>query len=186
MKIFRFVEEYAFLSNFYPATIIFEGIRYQTLEHAFVASKTLDKQFRKKIAKLPAKDAGLAKAMGRKCKLRPGWEEIKIRMMKDFLTQKFNQEPFKTKLLDTADQELIEGNYHHDNFWGDCICEKCDEKILGENNLGKLLTELREKLKGNKTNVSTVCYTAHVCGGGVPSEIHSGHDSEGNGEGAKH
>lgn len=178
MKIFRFVDEYAFLSNFYPVVIIFEGVRYSTLEHAFVASKTLDKQFRKKIAKLPAKDAGLAKSMGGKCKLRPGWDEIKIRMMKDFLTQKFNQEPFRTQLLDTGDQELVEGNYWHDNFWGDCICEKCDEFIPGENHLGKLLTEIREKLKGSKANVSTVCYTAHDCGGSVSPEIRSGHIRE--------
>jgi ribA/ribD-fused uncharacterized protein len=174
MKIFRFVDEYAFLSNFYPAIIIFEGIMYQTLEHAFVASKTFDKAFRKKISKLPAKDAGLAKSMGRKCKLRSGWDEIKIRMMKDFLTQKFNQEPFRTKLLETGEQELIEGNYWHDNFWGDCICEKCDEHIPGENHLGKLLMEIRQKLKG-KSNVSAVCYTAHDCGGSVSPEIHSGH-----------
>jgi ribA/ribD-fused uncharacterized protein len=186
MKIYRFVNEYEFLSNFYPAIIIFEGVRYLTLEHAFVASKTLDKQFRKRIARLPAKDAGLAKSMGRKCKLRPGWDEIKIRMMKDFLFQKFSQEPFKTKLLETGDQELVEGNYWHDNFWGDCICEKCDELIPGENNLGKLLMEVRQKLKGNNKNVSTVCYTAHDCGGGISPEIHSGHDSEGNDEGAKH
>jgi len=175
MKIYRFVNEYEFLSNFYPAVIIFEGVMYQTLEHAFAASKTFDKAFRKRIAKLPAKDAGLAKSMGRKCKLRSGWDEIKIRMMKDFLTQKFNQEPFRTKLLETGDQELIEGNYWHDNFWGDCLCEKCDENIPGENNLGKLLMEIRQKLKGNKTNVSTVCYTAHDCGGSVSPEIHSGH-----------
>lgn len=185
MKIYRFVGEYDYLSNFYPIPIIFEGIRYASVEHSYVASKTLDKQFRKKIASLTAKDAGLAKKLGRKCKLRPGWEEIKLRLMKDFLTQKFTQEPLKTKLLETDDQEIIEGNYWHDNYWGECLCEKCDGNVEGKNNLGKLLMEIREKLKGAQ-NVSTVCYSAHGCLRGVSSEVHTGENKEGNEEGGIH
>jgi len=168
MKIYRFIGEYDFLSNFYPCTIIFEGIRYSSVEHAYVASKTLDKQFRKKIAHLTAKDAGLVKKLGRKCRLRPGWEEMKLRLMKDFLIQKYTQDEFKKKLLETGDQEVIEGNYWHDNYWGDCLCEKC-ESIEGSNHLGKLLTEIREKVKGKKDDVSAVCYSAHGCDWSVPS-----------------
>ena len=40
----------------------------------------------------------------------------------------------------TGDQELIEGNYWHDTFWG-----ICDNK--GENNLGKILMRVRTELK---------------------------------------
>jgi predicted NAD-dependent protein-ADP-ribosyltransferase YbiA (DUF1768 family) len=38
-EIKMFNKEYAFLSNFYPAIIQFEGLNYATVEHAFVAAK---------------------------------------------------------------------------------------------------------------------------------------------------
>ena len=40
---------------------------------------------------------------------------------------------------------LIEGNTWHDNYWGDCSCNRCKSKS-GENMLGILLMELRDKL----------------------------------------
>lgn len=51
----------------------------------------------------------------------------------------------KKKLLETGDAELIEGNYWHDNTWGQCYCPRCKNKI-GENHLGKLLMKIRESL----------------------------------------
>lgn len=65
--------------------------------------------------------------------------------MNDLLWQKFNQEPFKTKLLQTGSETIIEGNWWHDNFWGICQCKKC-EYIEGENNLGFLLMHIRTEL----------------------------------------
>src|SRR4051812_21328901 len=41
-RIAEFQGEYRFLSNFWPATVEFEGIRYPTAEHAYQAAKTLD------------------------------------------------------------------------------------------------------------------------------------------------
>ena len=63
--------------------------------------------------------------------------------MTDFLHQKFVIRYFQEKLLSTKDRELIEGNFWHDNFWGDCSCKKCQD-IEGGNRLGKLLMEIRE------------------------------------------
>ena len=40
---------------------------------------------------------------------------------------------------------LIEGNYWHDNYWGNCLCPKCKE-IEGQNQLGKILMKVRSTL----------------------------------------
>jgi hypothetical protein len=47
-------------------------------------------------------------------------------------------------LLSTGDMELTESNWWHDNFWGVCTCNKCKD---GENNLGKILMDIRLNLK---------------------------------------
>ena len=62
--------------------------------------------------------------------------------MYDICFKKFSQsEELKKKLLDTGDQELIEGNYWNDTFWG--VCEG-----KGQNHLGKILMQIREELRG--------------------------------------
>ena len=51
-------------------------------------------------------------------------------------------------LLATGGEELIEGNWWHDNFFGVCTCGPCDGK--GKNNLGKILMRVREESKSNQ------------------------------------
>ena len=137
-------------SNFYPVIVYLEGIAFSTVEHAFQASKSTEHFFRKLISALPADKAGLAKKRGRTIKLRPNWDEIKINIMLELLCQKFNQEPFKTKLLSTEDAEIIEGNTWDDNFWGDCTCYEC-RGIEGQNWLGILIMDVRSQIieRGN-------------------------------------
>jgi ribA/ribD-fused uncharacterized protein len=142
----HFKGAYAFLSNFYPTMIYEKGLRFRTVEHAYVASKTLDRDFQEKISNLDAKFAGHAKSLGRECKLKNGWDEIKVSTMMRLLRKKFEQRTLKQKLLDTKEALLVEGNYWHDNFWGDCFCQKC-QKVEGQNILGKLLMQLREEYK---------------------------------------
>ncbi len=38
--------------------------------------------------------------------------------------------------------EIVEYNHWHDNFWGDCLCDRC-KHIDGENMLGKMLMAIR-------------------------------------------
>lgn len=147
--------EFSFLSNFYPAQVKFEGLNYPTVEHAYQASKSTEFFFRKLIVALPANKAGLAKKRGRTIRLRKDWEDVKINIMHDLLCSKFKQDPLKTKLLSTGKFKLIEGNYWHDNIWGDCFCKKC-KNIEGENWLGKLLMDVREQL-----NEKDYCYRGY-------------------------
>jgi ribA/ribD-fused uncharacterized protein len=132
--------EYAFLSNFYNASCIFEGKLYPTVEHAFQAAKSLDHAERDWIA--AAGSPGLAKRLGRRINLRPDWEKIKFDVMEECLRSKFADPVLKKKLLATGDEELVEGNYWHDNTWGNCSCEKCKD-IVGRNMLGNILMKLR-------------------------------------------
>jgi ribA/ribD-fused uncharacterized protein len=92
----------------------------------------------------------MAKQVGRRVELRKDWEEIKIDVMTDLILRKFTQnKELKKKLLETGNLELEEGNYWHDNFWGNCYCPKC-KNIVGENILGIILMEVRTLLGGRK------------------------------------
>lgn len=127
-----------FLSNFYPCMIEFEGQFYPSAEHAFQAAKSLDVEERKKYEVI--RSASEAKKCGKSENLRPDWETVKIKIMKDILKSKFSRNDLKTQLLSTGDEELIEGNNHGDRFWGQVKGEGC-------NHLGKLLMEVREEIK---------------------------------------
>lgn len=142
--IVEFDGDYVFLSNFYPSTIYHDGITYPTNEHFFQAMKTLDIGERKAIA--AAATPGQAKRMGRSIKLRPDWEKVKTDVMMEGLRHKFAIPEFRTKLLATGDEELMEGNTWHDNTWGNCVCQKC-QSTPGRNMLGMLLMELRNEIR---------------------------------------
>lgn len=139
----EFEGKYAFLSNFYPSPITYEGITYPTNEHFFQAMKTLNIGERAAIAN--AATPGLAKRMGRKVTLRSDWEIIKADVMRTGLMLKFTDAALAQKLIETGDEELIEGNWWHDQTWGSCYCEACMHKP-GRNMLGMLLMELRKEL----------------------------------------
>lgn len=141
-----FKDEYEKFSNFYPVSIYYEGRNYPSVEHAFVAAKSQDEMFRKEISEMAADSAGLAKSKGRYVKLRPNWDLMKYAIMKRFLMQKFNYHEFKILLLSTGDCYIEEGNYWHDNLWGNCHCKKCKD-IEGKNKLGKLLMKIRTLIK---------------------------------------
>lgn len=134
-----------FLSNFY------DGGR-NTLEHRYQASKTFDRVWKDLI--LDAPTPGDARFVGRHRLpaelIHPNWMEIRVSVMQDLIARKF---PFdftaagslSLKLLLTGNEELIEGNQHHDNFWGTCLCKKCED-ISGLNWLGNILMQRRSQL----------------------------------------
>lgn len=133
--------EFAFLSNFYPSPIEFEDITYPTNEHFFQAMKTLDLDERRAIANCAT--PGQAKRMGRRVALRPDWEEVKEDVMLTGLCIKFTDRALRSQLLETGDEELVEGNSWGDTTWGVC-------NGVGQNKLGKLLMRVREELKYNE------------------------------------
>lgn len=131
-----FRKEFAFLSNFYPVEIQFDGRQYLSVEHAYQASKTLRPLERKVIRE--ACTPGEAKRRGREATLRPDWEIVKLTFMEGFVRQKFTRPDFRTMLEGTGDRELIEGNWWGDRFWGVCQGQ-------GQNNLGMILMAVRKE-----------------------------------------
>lgn len=130
--------EYAFLSNFYERQVEYEGITYGSSEAAFQAQKTLDIEERLQFATLTPMQS---KRKGRKVTLRPDWEGVKVLTMYEIVLAKFTQNPdLAEKLIATGDEELVEGNYWHDTFWG--VCDG-----VGTNFLGKILMDVRENIK---------------------------------------
>ncbi|MFM7853305.1 MAG: NADAR domain-containing protein [Flammeovirgaceae bacterium] len=65
-----------------------------------------------------------------------------MKVMQGCLRDKFQQEPYKSLLINTGDLYIQEGNRWGDKFWGvDLRTGK------GLNTLGKLIMEIREELK---------------------------------------
>lgn len=142
--ILKFDGEHRFLSNFWPAQVVLENETYASVEAAYQAAKTLDMEFRQKVRDCGDDSAAvkkLGKKVGKTVRQRPCWDEdFKLRVMGDLVRQKFSDPKLGALLLATGDQELEEGNWWGDRFWGVCKGE-------GRNELGKLLMAVREELR---------------------------------------
>jgi ribA/ribD-fused uncharacterized protein len=139
-SVVEFSGEYRFLSNFWPARVRGPGNRvYATVEHAYQAAKSLDREVWRKIAALP--HAGAAKRFSRKIDVRPDWEKVRLAVMERLLRRKFAPGSELAAMLVAVDGNIQEGNRWGDTFWG--VDLRTGE---GENNLGKLLMRIRDEL----------------------------------------
>lgn len=144
----HFRGEFAFLSNFFPSPITIQGIVYPTVEHAFQAKKTMNREDRLVIA--GCRTPGEAKRMGRRVELRPDWDRsTRLSVMFSLLWDKFKDPVLRERLLNTAPRMLIEGNSWGDRFWG--ICDGS-----GENHLGELLMRVRSACRIQKLLVENL------------------------------
>jgi len=135
-----FSGNYEFLSNFYICNIYYKGHKYISVEHAFQAAKVKDENNRLFIAS--ASTPGLAKRRGRTVRIREDWEFIKDQVMYDLVLNKFkNNSDLKEQLLATGSEELVEGNFWGDSYWG------VDKVRGGQNKLGKILMRVRKELQ---------------------------------------
>jgi len=129
--IVAFTDEHAFLSNFHFATVHWEGDSYPTVEHAFQAAKTADKEERRRVRECSSPSQ--AKKLGKRVTLRSDWETVKIGIMEQLVLEKFTAHAeLNAALLATGERELIEGNTWGDVFWGKV-------RGRGKNHLGKIL-----------------------------------------------
>jgi N-glycosidase YbiA len=134
----EFQGNYRFLSNFYPAKVIYEDIEYPSSEHAYQAAKTLDKNIRKEISKLDS--PGKAKRYWKNKSIRSDWKSVSLEVMLDIVRIKFKSNIMLALWLKhTNKQELVEGNKWNDTFWGKC-------NGIGENHLGKILMQVRDEI----------------------------------------
>lgn len=81
---------------------------------------------------------------------RPDWDEVRHKVMRWCLRVKLaqNYEVFGRLLLTTCDKPIVEQS-RKDDFWGAKLADEAGDILVGQNVLGRLLMELREKLKGD-------------------------------------
>ena len=139
----KFDGKHAFLSNFFPCVIEWDGHVFATVEHAYQAAKT--DNLADKIAIQQAKTPGQAKRLGRSVTLNEHWEKEKVRVMKSLVKLKFAKPSFRQMLMDTGTEKLIEGNTWGDKFWG-AVLE--DGLWVGDNMLGRILMKVRDGEQG--------------------------------------
>lgn len=129
-----------FLSNFYPHKFTYNGVEYYNSEAAFQAQKCINAEDKLVLSNMES--PGEAKKYGKTVALREDWEYVKNDVMYSVLMAKFSSDgELKRKLLDTGDEELVEGNTWGDSYWGFDL-----EKNEGKNILGKLLMQVRKDL----------------------------------------
>lgn len=141
-----FSGKYDFLSNAYPAPVMYAGLTFLNAEAAYQAMKYPDQETREQFCDL---DAWEAKQFGRELEQKPDWAEWnqkKEEVMLAIVTAKFHQNPeLQEKLLETGDAILVQGS--SDSFWG--VSRKTG---AGENRMGAILMHVREELKALREN----------------------------------
>lgn len=131
-----FSGEHFWLSNFFPSPVEMDGALYITVENAFQAAKTLDREARRPLETCGPDEA---KMRGMALPLRPDWEDVKVAVMEDLLREKFAIPALARRLAATAPADLVNRNVFGDTFWG-------VTKGQGRNELGAALMRVRAGL----------------------------------------
>ncbi len=130
-----------FMSNFFEAPFVVDGVLYPTNEHFFQSQKFAGTKAEKYILALPTAAETAKEGKRRDLPLRKDWEEVKEEIMLIGLRAKFSQnEEIREKLLDTEEAVLIE-NSPYDYYWG------IGADGSGKNRLGVLLMQVRNELE---------------------------------------
>jgi ribA/ribD-fused uncharacterized protein len=150
----EFKGDYKFLSNFTETPLIWEGLDFRSVEHAFQAAKIGWRPVVGGLQHIPAVEkiraattAREAKKLGRSMQMVENWDAIKLGIMLEILARKFS--PYRSgdldlQLVGTGDATLIEGNTWGDLFWG-----RDFKTGQGQNWLGVLLMVHRSQLQSH-------------------------------------
>jgi ribA/ribD-fused uncharacterized protein len=144
-----FTGDYRWLSNFWPADIMFKGIMFPTTEHAYVFAKLTDKdKFNLSVGsgfqQLLAQSAGQVKRFGKSVAIREDFDDIRVSVMTEITAAKYSaaNPELVEKLLSTGNAYIEETNSWGDTFWGVSM------EGVGLNNLGKIIMARRDILNG--------------------------------------
>jgi len=137
-------QPYGCFSNFSPHGINIQGIYWSTVEHYYQAEKFAGTSDAVIIPLIHgAETPEIAAALGRDSnrQLRPDWEVVKTKVMREAVLKKFlTHADIREVLLSTDEQWLVE-NSPTDYFWG------CGENKTGKNYLGIILMSVREEIR---------------------------------------
>lgn len=131
----------AWLGNYSKHPIKIAGTFWPTVEHFFQSEKFADSYYKDAILKCRTAADAKSFAWQNSSAVKDSWNDVRTDVMICGLKAKFSQHILLKKALQqTGTRELIEIS-SHDDFWGRSI------KGSGQNMMGKLLMELRDKYK---------------------------------------
>lgn len=139
-------DAYGEFSNFKAYTIELKGKTWPTVEHYFQAQKFAGTEHEDELRETPNPMAVARKGRSRKRPLRPDWEEVKDRIMREAVTAKFEQHADLRELLLSTEEEPIVEKTTGDYYWG------CGSDGTGKNMLGIILMETRSRLRTQATS----------------------------------
>jgi len=140
LVIHGFFGPYRVLSNMWPCAIIFRGNTFPSVENAYQSAKFGDEHVFQFTQISPKESKKLSITMAMKYSSEQ-WNAMRISVMRECLQSKFANPELTALLLATGEKHLAETNWWGDQFWG------CNKDAIGENNLGRLLMEIRTGLK---------------------------------------
>lgn len=150
-----FAGEWAFLSNMFPCTLIYEGTRFTSSEqcYQFVRARS-NKQLNKARRIITSNNAFACKRFGNSGHDAHGWDKKCEMVMTDIIRLKFKQNPHLVdSLLATGDRILQEAT--SSTVWGIGAGIRLkaakDNTGTGDNLLGKILMQLRSKLANSNS-----------------------------------
>lgn len=141
-------ETYGCFSNLYRRPVEFEGVVYETSEHAYQAGKARKAEVRDWVLSAPSPALVAMAAHGLYWwDIRSDWSKIKFDRMRHVLRAKFSQhDDLREILVSTGDARLVESatvDNAVNRLWGEV-------KGQGKNMLGQMLMELRTQLRQEK------------------------------------
>jgi len=150
--IYKFRCQYGFLSNMKCCSISINNQVWTSSESLYQAISLSRDYFKDPglyteiILEINKASAFGSKILAKQYPKRNDWNKVKEIVMYEVVRLKFFQNATLAEvLLDTKDKLIIEGNYWHDNYWGQCFCGSCKEKY-GHNYLGIILMSIRDLL----------------------------------------
>jgi len=141
IRFYKVGDKYGNFSNFAPFPIFVDNKLWLTVEHYFQACKFKDNSIKEKIRSFPSPMKAAKEGRNRSNPLREDWESIKNNIMLQSLLVKFRQHPNLRKELLLTENAIIIEDTSNDSYWGN------GKDGNGKNTLGKLLMEVRGKLK---------------------------------------
>ncbi len=134
-------EPYGCFSNFSAHGFELDGAYWATSEHYFQAQKFAGTPHLEEIRRASSPKQAAEMGRDRARPLRADWEQVKDEIMRKAVQRKFETHAdIREILLSTGEEDIVE-NAPNDYYWG------CGKDGTGQNKLGQILVEVRNRLR---------------------------------------
>lgn len=137
------IRSYGSFSNFSKHPVHLEGTIWPTSEHYYQSSKFNDKEIREVIRRSSSPMAAKLVAKEYSDRQVIDWPKKKDAVMYRVLDAKFSQHPELGALLKSTGKKRLVERPTKDDYWGE------DDQGAGQNMLGKLLMQLRDRMNSD-------------------------------------